>query len=88
VGSNPHGDAAVKGVRTQLDTAQNLKADPKAWHEIKIVHQADQIHCYLNGEHLLTAEDEAITRPGRVGVWTKADAQTYFAQLTVMSIAK
>jgi len=32
---------------------------------------------------ILTATDDSIKKAGKVGLWTKADAQTYFDKFTV-----
>jgi hypothetical protein len=34
---------------------------------------------YLNGTKLYDVEDSTFARPGRIGVWTKADSVTHFA---------
>ena len=33
----------------------------------------------MNGERLFDAEDQTFTEAGKVGLWTKADSLTYFA---------
>ncbi len=43
-----------------------------------------KITCYLDGKPLLEAEDSTFTDAGVVGLWTKADAQSYFDDLTVL----
>ena len=40
-----------------------------------------RITCYLDGQELLQAEDEALAEPGMIGLWTKADAVTSFDDL-------
>jgi hypothetical protein len=32
----------------------------------------------LNGKKQLEASDDTFPLPGQIGLWTKADAQTYF----------
>ena len=53
---------------------------------IRIVQQGKKIECYFNGKKYLEAEDDTFTAAGRVGLWTKADAQTRFAGLTVREL--
>lgn len=72
----------VEGKRTQLATA-DVKAPAGQWHTIRIVHQGKHIRCFLNGRPLLEADDETFLSPGKIGLWTKADAQTRFADLKV-----
>ena len=43
----------------------------------------DTISCSLNGMEHLTVKDDTFTKGGQIGLWTKADAQTYFDQLEV-----
>ena len=39
----------------------------------------DHVRCYLDGNLSLDAEDVTFQGTGKVGLWTRADAQTYFA---------
>ena len=70
------------GKRKQLASA-NVQADPKIWHEIKIAHRANRIKASFDGKELIEVEDSTFTKPGRVGLWTKADAATSFDRLQV-----
>jgi hypothetical protein len=76
----------VNGKRTQLATAEDIDIDATKWHTITIRHQGNKIECSLNGKKLLSVEDDAITKAGRIGLWTKADAQTFFAQLEAVAL--
>jgi hypothetical protein len=40
--------------------------------------KGDEIACLLDGKKQLEAKDDTFARAGKVGLWTKADAQTYF----------
>jgi hypothetical protein len=43
-----------------------------------------EIECYLDGKKLLSVDNETtIDKAGKVGLWTKADAQTYFDKFEV-----
>lgn len=72
----------VKGLRTELDSA-DVKAPANKWHTIRVDHKGKHIRCYLNGKLLLDVTDDAIQKAGKIGVWTKADAQTQFAGIKV-----
>jgi len=78
----------VKGKRIQLATADDIETPSKKWHTIKILHVGDKIECSLNGKKLLEAKDNTIPGAGRVGLWTKADAQTHFDALMVRDLKK
>jgi hypothetical protein len=66
------------GKRIQLATKEELKLDGKAWHTIEVTHKGDSITCTLDGKIKLDVKDAMFTEPGRVGLWTKADARTHF----------
>jgi len=73
----------VAGKRTQLETKEGLKVPAGEWHTMKIRNVGEQIECYLDGTKQLTAKDDTFTKAGKVGLWTKADAQTYFDDFQV-----
>jgi hypothetical protein len=75
----------VNGRRTQMDHA-DLKVAADKWHTIRVTQQGRRIDCYFDGQHLLEAEDSAITNAGQVGLWSKADAVTYFKALAVKEL--
>lgn len=66
----------VNGKRTQLATKEGLKVPSGEWHTL-------EIECELDGKDILEVEDDTFTKPGKVGLWTKADAQTYFDNFVV-----
>ncbi len=68
------------GKRTQLGSA-TVKADPSEWHRIRIDHTGTTIVASFDGKSLITVEDSTFTDAGRIGLWTKADACTWFDDL-------
>lgn len=72
----------VAGKRTQL-AGERANAKTGQWVALRIVHVGDQIDCYLDGQRVMAAKDRSIMQPGRVGLWTKADASTSFDDLAV-----
>jgi hypothetical protein len=80
--------AVVAGQRKQLETKEDLKPGTGEWHTLRIRHVGDQIECYLDGQKELEAKDATFAKAGKVGLWTKADAQTHFDNLTVKSLGK
>ncbi|MBK9385734.1 MAG: hypothetical protein IPN34_13070 [Planctomycetes bacterium] len=52
------------------------------WHTLRVVALAERVQAWLDGELLLDFET-ALVEPGWVGLWTKADAVTEFADLRV-----
>lgn len=74
----------IDGKRTQLATTEdNVVVPENSWQRLTIRHAGSKITCFLDGKKLLEAEDNAIAKAGKIGLWTKADAQTYFDQLIV-----
>jgi hypothetical protein len=78
----------VKGKRIQLETKEELTAAKGQWHTLAVKHVGDRIECSLNGKKYLEAKDDTFPKAGKVGLWTKADAQTYFDDLRVTDLAK
>ena len=78
----------VAGRRTQLATKEGLKVPANEWHRLKVTQAGDRIECSLDGTRHIEATDKTITKPGKVGLWTKADAQTYFDNFQVTDVGK
>jgi hypothetical protein len=72
----------VNGKRVQLGSA-DVKVRSGEWHRLRVVQKSDQIQCYLDGKLYLDVKDSSIKDAGKVGLWTKADAQTHFAAMEV-----
>jgi hypothetical protein len=70
----------IAGKRIELASSK-AKVETGTWHTIRVVHKGNQIKCYLDGKLLLEVTDEAIQQAGKIGLWSKSDAQTYFANL-------
>jgi hypothetical protein len=69
-----------KGRRGQLQSANIKHTD--GWHTLRVVMQGDHIQCYYDGNKYLDVKDSAFPDGGRIGLWTKSDAQTNFDDLT------
>lgn len=68
------------GKRTQLDHAD--APGDHGWHTLRITMKGREVLGYLDGRKLLEAEDETFAEAGRIGVWSKSDARSYFDDLT------
>jgi hypothetical protein len=53
------------------------------WHTLKVKMEGDHIQCLLDGKKYLDVKDSSITQAGKVGLWSKADAQTHFDEFKV-----
>jgi hypothetical protein len=69
----------VAGVRTQFADA-TVKAD-KEWHTIRVTMVGPKMTCYHDGTPRLSATDSTFPDPGKIGLWSKADAQSLFDDL-------
>lgn len=74
----------LAGKRTQLGSLR-IRADAGKWHRIRVLVRGGKFVCSLNNRQL-TVYDNSITKAGRVGLWTKADAVTYFDDLSVTAV--
>jgi hypothetical protein len=71
------------GKRAKEFQSADIKIPAKEWHVLKVKMIGERIECFLDGKKYLDVKDDAITKAGKVGLWTKADAQTYFDDLRV-----
>lgn len=72
----------VGGARHQIGKTVPVGEPAGKWHTIRIVQRGPSIQCSLNGNLLIEAQDESLRESGKIGLWTKADAVTYFDNLT------
>lgn len=71
-----------KGKRTLLKSADVKHSD--GWHTLTVAMKGHFIQCYYDGKKVLEAKDSTFQESGRIGLWTKADAQSHFDDLTVI----
>ena len=69
----------VDGVRTLFQDA--VVPRKAGWREVRVVMIGDHVECFLDGKKWLDVRDATFPGPGRVGVWSKADARTHFDDL-------
>ena len=73
----------VAGKRTQLGGKEGLKVPTGEWHKLKVEVKGNKMEGYLDGQKLWEVTDDTFKEAGKVGLWTKADAQSHFDQFTV-----
>lgn len=72
----------VDGNRKQLESVEcNIKTGE--WFTMTIEMSGNKISCSLNGNKMIETTDDTYSKAGRVGLWTKADAQSYFDDLRI-----
>ena len=74
----------VNGKRTQLANA-DVKLAADQWHTVRAVHRGNHIQCYLDDQPLLDVHDETLKEAGAVGLWSKADAVTWFDDFSIQT---
>ena len=75
----------VNGRRILLGSAR-LNVEKARWHNIRIVMKGDHIECFYNGQKYLDVHDKTFSKAGKIGVWTKADAVTYFDDIGIQEL--
>lgn len=66
----------VNGNRKQMQSA-NVEIATNVWHTLKVKNVGNKIQCWYDGKLYLEVTDDTF-KSGKVGLWTKADAVTYF----------
>ena len=71
----------VNGRRSRLQSA-SIKGT-EGWHKLRVTMQGDRIKCYYDDKLYLDVQDSTFKDPGKIGLWTKADAKTLFDDLAL-----
>jgi hypothetical protein len=71
----------VDGKRTLIQNVDIPHSD--GWHTLRVTMKGDQIACYYDGKKYNEAKDSTFTEAGKIGLWSKADAQSQFDDLTL-----
>jgi hypothetical protein len=71
----------VNGQRSELRSANIPHAS--GWQTLRVTMTGDHIECYYDGKKYLDANNSTFKEAGKIGLWTKADAQTQFDDLAV-----
>lgn len=69
-----------QGNRKMLQSA-DVRLDRKAWHTLSVQMQDQHIQVFLDGKKYLDTIEQTFQSAGMIGLWTKADANTYFRHL-------
>lgn len=56
------------------------------WHTLKLIVKGDVFTVFLNNKELFKVQDKTFTNAGKVGLWTKADAVTYFDDFEIQKL--
>ena len=72
------------GVRSALAKV-DVELPTEDWHSLRVVHEGTHMQLFIDDEPVLQADDAVHKGPGKIGLWTKADAATMFDDLSVIS---
>jgi hypothetical protein len=73
----------LKGKRTLIQNVDITHTE--GWHTLRVTMMGDQITCYYDGKKYLEAKDSTLPDAGKIGLWSKADAQSQFDELTLIT---
>jgi hypothetical protein len=73
----------VDGRRHQLGGKEGIKVKTGEWHRLKVEVKGDTMAGYLDGQKMWRVTDGTFAKSGKVGLWSKADAQTHFDEFQV-----
>jgi len=76
----------VAGVRRQL-AGQNVTVSPGNWHTLSLKIAGDLLEVTFDGTRVIQSRDSTFAGSGKVGIWTKADSLTHFADLNITASA-
>jgi hypothetical protein len=71
------------GKRTMFKNADIIHTS--GWHTLRVTMEGKHIECFYDGKKYLECDDATFPEGGMIGLWTKADAQSYFADLTLVA---
>jgi hypothetical protein len=72
----------VKGIRHLLKNFDQI-IDARKWHTLRVVQRGCQVQALYDDEQVFDLCDETF-KEGRIGLWTKSDAVTYFDDLRLV----
>jgi hypothetical protein len=61
----------------------DVEVPHQSWNTLRVVVRGDLFEIYLNNHKLFEVSNDVFSEPGKIGLWTKADAVTYFDDLRV-----
>jgi hypothetical protein len=71
----------VNGNRIKFAGVENVELTTGEWHRLRVEHVGARIRVFVEDRELFAAEDRTFAGAGRVGLWIKADAVTWFDDL-------
>ena len=72
----------VDGKRVKIAEVE-VPVTPLAWHTLRFEARGSRLSVALDGKTIVEADDATLAGAGKVGLWTKADSVTAFADLKI-----
>jgi hypothetical protein len=73
---------APKGLPSRSYGVKHLVPSGR-WNNLKVTFSGATFTVFFNQERLFEAQDTTFQKPGKIGLWTKADSVTYFDDFTI-----
>ncbi len=67
----------IRGRRASFSHAE-VKVSRGVWHALRVDFKGSRFIVTFDGKQVIDASDDSLTRPGKLGVWTKSDSVTLF----------
>jgi len=87
--NNPLGSGSYNVYKVVDGKRSMIKGVPlkrtEGWHTLRVTMKGDHIECYYDGMRYLEVSDSTFTEAGKIGLWSKADAQSQFDDLTLIT---
>jgi hypothetical protein len=68
----------MNGQRVQIGGKEGIKVPVGEWHKLKVEVNGNKMEGYLDGKKMWEVTDDTFKEAGKVGLWSKADAQSHF----------
>jgi hypothetical protein len=78
----------VNGNRVMFGRGDKLPLRADQWYTLRVEHKDNKIKVYLDDEVLIVEKDRHFRNAGKVGLWTQADAETYFDDFFVEGLER
>lgn len=72
----------VNGDRHKLESSK-MEINTNQWYQIRVVMKGNKIQCYFENKLVMEVTDNTFIDAGKIGLWTKSDAVTYFDEFKV-----
>jgi hypothetical protein len=74
----------VQDGKRSLFLNADIKPTP-GWHTLRVTMKGDEIETFFDGRKVHEHHDSTFPESGMIGLWSKADAQSHFDDLTLIS---